>query len=117
MKGAYVGQSSDIKQRNLCARPAKEPFIIKVWPNTENGSTNVRIQMVTLNVSDAPPSYDAIFGEVQRAKQESSGVLEFFKKLVIIILGTCMFVCYVCLLFCIFLLNVFLLNNYIYCIL
>ncbi|XP_006824883.1 transmembrane protein 272-like [Saccoglossus kowalevskii] len=37
---------------------------------------------------DAPPSYQSIFGQMQDAKRKSSGVTDFFKKLLAVILGT-----------------------------
>lgn len=37
---------------------------------------------------DAPPSYQSIFGQMQDAKQNSSGVLDFLQKLVKLLLNT-----------------------------
>ncbi|KAK2170298.1 hypothetical protein LSH36_3g07017 [Paralvinella palmiformis] len=35
-----------------------------------------------------PPSYDSVFGQVKAAKQQSSSTTEFFKKFIVILLGT-----------------------------
>ena len=43
------------------------------------------------NISEAPPSYESIFGQVQAARRESNSVVEFFKKFLIILIGTCKF--------------------------
>ena len=45
--------------------------------------------LVCMSADSPPPSYDSIFGEVQRAKSESNGVLEFLKKVLVIFLSTC----------------------------
>jgi hypothetical protein len=39
-------------------------------------------------LAEPPPSYDSIFGQVRAVKAESSGTLDFFKKLLILLLGT-----------------------------
>ncbi|XP_013381082.1 uncharacterized protein LOC106152136 [Lingula anatina] len=35
-----------------------------------------------------PPSYDSLYGRVKSLKQESSGFVDFFKKFIVILLGT-----------------------------
>ncbi len=46
------------------------------------------INISCLSLSDAPPSYDSLYGQMKAAKAESSGFVAFMKKVVIIILGT-----------------------------
>ena len=41
-------------------------------------------------LSDPPPSYDSLFGQVRAARQESTGFIQFFKKFLMIILSTSM---------------------------
>ena len=35
-----------------------------------------------------PPSYNSLFGQVREARKNSSGVVDFLRKLVVILLGT-----------------------------
>ncbi|XP_065668621.1 transmembrane protein 272 isoform X2 [Hydra vulgaris] len=39
-------------------------------------------------VEDPPPSYESIFGEIRQARQQSSGILDFLKKTIMIFLST-----------------------------
>lgn len=52
-----------------------------------------------------PPSYDSLFGRVREARRTSKGVFDFFKNILIILLGAGEFVVYLeiipSLLFCI----------------
>ena len=40
-------------------------------------------------ITEPPPSYESVFGQVRAAKQDSSSVPDFFKKFIVIVLGTC----------------------------
>lgn len=40
------------------------------------------------SVSDQPPSYESLYGQVRAARDDSNGTLEFFKKLIVIFLST-----------------------------
>lgn len=44
-----------------------------------------------LFISAPPPSYESLFGRVKEARKNSSGILDFFKKLFILVLGTSTF--------------------------
>ena len=48
----------------------------------------VRVYLVVVCVSDPPPSYDSLYGELKAAKAGSSGFLDFLKKFMIIVLST-----------------------------
>ena len=37
---------------------------------------------------EPPPTYESLFGELRQAREESSGVLDFLKKVVILLLST-----------------------------
>ncbi|XP_045480164.1 transmembrane protein 272-like [Harmonia axyridis] len=41
-----------------------------------------------INPNAPPPTYDSLFGRVREAQKSSRGIVDFFKNLVIIILGT-----------------------------
>lgn len=41
-----------------------------------------------------PPSYQSLFGEIQEARSSSSGVLDFLKKLFLILIGTSKNLCH-----------------------
>jgi len=43
---------------------------------------------VSTHPGDTPPSYDSLYGELKDAKAQSTGILEFFKKFLIIIVST-----------------------------
>lgn len=49
------------------------------------------------SIADPPPTYDSIFGEIQQARQESSSIPDFFKKLFVLIGSTAG--CTICLAF------------------
>ena len=37
---------------------------------------------------EPPPTYESLFGELRHAREESSGVFDFLKKVVILLLST-----------------------------
>ena len=49
------------------------------------------------SIADPPPTYDSIFGEIQQAREESSNVVEFFKKFMVLLGSTAG--CTICLAF------------------
>ncbi len=67
--------------------------------HTNEGCKNFYLHLKFLGFCffpDQPPSYESIFGQVRRAKRESSGVVTFFKQFFIIILGTSTYVTVSC---------------------
>lgn len=43
-------------------------------------------------IVEPPPSYESIYGRVKAAQQEAESKPQFFKKLLTIIMGTCMYI-------------------------
>ena len=39
-------------------------------------------------IADTPPTYQSLFGDLQRAKKESNGVVDFLKNLTILLVST-----------------------------
>jgi hypothetical protein len=45
--------------------------------------------------SAPPPSYDSLFGRVREAHKASKGMFDFLKNVIILLLGTSMFISYI----------------------
>ena len=39
-------------------------------------------------IADTPPTYQSLFGDLQRTKKESNGVVDFLKNLTILLFST-----------------------------
>lgn len=44
--------------------------------------------MLIVTAAAPPPSYQSLFGQVREARKSSNGLIDFLRKLVLILLGT-----------------------------
>ena len=53
--------------------------------------SNIVLFLPQFSLSGPPPSYQSLFGEIKDARHGSSSVLDFLKKLILILAGTSKF--------------------------
>lgn len=46
-------------------------------------------KLIRVLLAAPPPSYQSLFGQVREARKSSNGLVDFLRKLVLILLGTC----------------------------
>ncbi|XP_055931363.1 transmembrane protein 272-like isoform X2 [Argiope bruennichi] len=80
---------TEINAQNLTASPplySEIPGTVPLSNGPENGPPPSYDEVV--NPDASPPTYQSLFGQVREARKNSSGVVDFLKKVIILLLGT-----------------------------